>query len=89
MRANIIQRDDKLDNCPCCGARADLVIVRDTRGQQWRDKDRFKVSCSKCGIRTCQLSSKAQAYKTWNRRKNNQSTESKEIEGTNTQYGWY
>lgn len=87
---NIIQTDDKLDNCPCCGARADLIIVRQTRGEAWRDADFFKVSCSKCSLRTCQVASKATARKAWNRRVDkivdNRTDDEK---GYNTQYGWY
>lgn len=40
----------------------------------------FKISCSKCGMRTCKLSSKAQAKKTWNRRKVEEEREKREQE---------
>ena len=49
---------EELSKCPCCGFKADYNHIDSLH----------KVSCSKCGIRTCGLSSKIQALKTWNRR---------------------
>ena len=51
--------------CPCCNHKADMIEFQDpfVKSENW-----YKVSCSKCSIRTCRLSSKYQAKKTWNRR---------------------
>lgn len=61
--------DDKLLKCPCCDSKSEMWEVRGRRIELDSHNKYYKISCTKCGMRTCQLSSKAQARKTWNRRK--------------------
>lgn len=59
---------DGIDKCPCCNHVADMWAYQSPYGISHKDSW-FVILCSKCGMRTRELSSKRQALKTWNRRR--------------------
>jgi len=66
-RSMIMLKGESLLNCPCCGSRAEYYMWNSKYVYDKPPKE-CKVACTKCSLRTCFVSSKAQAKKSWNRR---------------------
>lgn len=57
-----------IKKCPCCSFSAEIYAYQHPEGYSHPDSW-FRVQCSKCGMRTVKTNRKAQALRTWNRRK--------------------
>ncbi len=59
--------ETKLPPCPCCGSKSDMLKFEDVSYGVPCGKT-YKVSCTKCGMRTCKMASSTSAKKCWSRR---------------------
>ena len=71
---------ERIDKCPCCRYTAEMFAFQSPMGP-YHKESWYRVQCSKCGMQTRKMSSKAQALKTWNRRKNGKAYNTKHSHG--------